>query len=151
MKAGRQSKIIEVVENNDIETQEELTSRLLLAGFNTTQATISRDIRELKLTKVVGANGKPKYIVSKGADIEVTSKYQKVLSAGILSMEAAENLIVIKTVSGVAMAVGAALDNLNINGLMGCIAGDDTVFVVARTKSLSREVIANIEKVAYSK
>ncbi len=151
MKAGRQSKIIEIVENNDIETQEELTARLLLAGFNTTQATISRDIRELKLTKVVGANGKPKYIVSKGEDVEVTSKYQKVLSAGILSMEAAENLIVIKTVSGVAMAVGAALDNLNINGLMGCIAGDDTLFVVARTKSLSREVIANIEKVAYSK
>lgn len=151
MKASRQSKIIEIIENNCIDTQEELTSRLLAEGFNTTQATISRDIRELKLTKVATEDGKQKYTIPKGADIEVLSKYQKVLSAGILSMEAAGNLIVIKTVSGVAMAVGAALDNLDINGLMGCIAGDDTVFVVARTKAMSREVIANIEKVAYRK
>ncbi len=151
MKAGRQSKIIEIIENNCIETQEELTTRLQQEGFNTTQATISRDIRELKLTKISTEDGKQKYTLPKGADMEVLSKYQKVLSAGIISMEAAENLIVIKTVSGVAMAVGAALDNLDINGLMGCIAGDDTVFVVARTKSLSKEVITNIEKVAYLK
>ncbi len=151
MKAGRQSKIIEIIENNCIETQEELTTKLQQEGFNTTQATISRDIRELKLTKISTEDGKQKYTLPKGADMEVLSKYQKVLSAGIISMEAAENLIVIKTVSGVAMAVGAALDNLDINGLMGCIAGDDTVFVVARTKSLSKEVITNIEKVAYLK
>lgn len=151
MKAGRQSKIIEIIENNCIETQEELTTKLQQKGFNTTQATISRDIRELKLTKISTEDGKQKYTLPKGTDMEVLIKYQKVLSAGIISMEAAENLIVIKTVSGVAMAVGAALDNLDINGLMGCIAGDDTVFVALRTKSLSREVITNIEKVAYLK
>ncbi len=151
MKESRQSRIIDIVESRIIETQEELTSILLREGFNTTQATISRDIRELKLTKVSTEDGRQKYTIPKGADLEVLSKYQKVLAAGILSMEAAENLIVIKTVPGVAMAVGAALDNLEINGLMGCIAGDDTLFVVARTKAMSKEVISNIEKVAYKR
>lgn len=148
MKAARQAKIIELIEKYDIETQEELSERLQMAGFSTTQATISRDIRELKLTKVA-ANGKQKYTVMQGHDMDTLGKYKKVLSAGILSMEAAENLIVIKTVSGLAMAVAAALDSLSIQGLMGCIAGDDTIFCAVRTKEMSKEVIANIKKVAY--
>lgn len=151
MKSKRQSKIIEIIEKFDIETQEELTNKLIDAGFATTQATISRDIRELKLTKVAGNNGKQKYTVSTSVTIDVSGKYKKVLSAGIISMEAAENMIVIKTVSGVAMAVGAALDSLNINGLMGCIAGDDTIFAVTRTKEMTKDVIANIKKVAWDK
>ncbi len=150
MKSARQSKIIELIEEYDIMTQEELSELLSQAGFPNTQATISRDIRELKLTKITTSSGKPKYALQQPQDIDIWKKYRQVLAAGILTMEASENLIVIKTVSGVAMAVAAALDNLDINGLMGCIAGDDTIIAVARSKDMSEKVIANIEKTAYS-
>lgn len=150
MKSARQSKIIELIEEYDIMTQEELSELLSQAGFRNTQATISRDIRELKLTKITTESGKPKYALQQPQDVDIWKKYRQVLAAGILTMEASENLIVIKTVSGVAMAVAAALDNLDINGLMGCIAGDDTIIAVARSKDMSDKVIANIEKTAYS-
>lgn len=150
MKSARQSKIIELIEQYDIMTQEELSELLTQAGFRNTQATISRDIRELKLTKITTDSGKPKYALQQPQDIDICKKYRQVLAAGILTMESSENLIVIKTVSGVAMAVAAALDNLDINGLMGCIAGDDTIIAVARSKEMSANVIANIEKTAYS-
>lgn len=150
MKSARQSKIIELIEEHDIMTQGELSDYLTEAGFPTTQATISRDIRELKLTKVTTENGKPKYAQIQPQEADIWKKYRQVLAAGILTMEASENLIVIKTVSGVAMAVAAALDNLDISGLMGCIAGDDTIFAVTRSKEISARVIANIEKTAYS-
>lgn len=150
MKSARQSKIIELVETHDIMTQEELSELLSQAGFRNTQATISRDIRELKLTKITTEAGKPKYALQQPQEVDIWKKYRQVLAAGILTMEASENLIVIKTVSGVAMAVAAALDQLNINGLMGCIAGDDTIIGVARSKDMSDKVIANIEKTAYS-
>lgn len=150
MKSARQSKIIELIEQYDIMTQEELSELLTQAGFRNTQATISRDIRELKLTKITTDSGKPKYALQQPQDIDIWKKYRQVLAAGILTMESSENLIVIKTVSGVAMAVAAALDNLDINGLMGCIAGDDTIIAVARSKEMSANVITNIEKTAYS-
>lgn len=150
MKSARQSKIIELIEEYDIMTQEELSELLSQAGFPNTQATISRDIRELKLTKITTDSGKPKYAIQQPQDTDIWRKYRQVLAAGILTMETSENLIVIKTVSGVAMAVAAALDNLDINGLMGCIAGDDTIIAVARSKDMSEKVIANIEKTAYS-
>lgn len=150
MKSARQSKIIELIEQYDIMTQEELSELLTQAGFRNTQATISRDIRELKLTKITTDSGKPKYALQQPQDIDIWKKYRQVLAAGILTMESSENLIVIKTVSGVAMAVAAALDNLDINGLMGCIAGDDTIIAVARSKEMSANVIADIEKTAYS-
>lgn len=150
MKSARQAKMIELIEENNIMTQGELSDYLAAAGFPTTQATISRDIRELKLTKVTTEDGKPRYALMQPQETDIWKKYRQVLAAGILSMEASENLIVIKTVSGVSMAVAAALDNLDINGLMGCIAGDDTIFAVARSKEMSAKVIANIEKTAYS-
>lgn len=146
MKQRRQAKIIEIVENNDIETQDELLTKLTEAGFNTTQATISRDIRDINLTKVSVAGGRQKYSLGKSAGRESINSYKQVLSTCILSMEAAENLIVIKTVSGMAMAVGAALDNLSINGLMGCIAGDDTLFLAVRSRELVKSVITTIER-----
>lgn len=146
MKQRRQAKIIEIVENNDIETQDELLTKLTEAGFNTTQATISRDIRDINLTKVSVAGGRQKYALGKSAGRESINSYKQVLFTCILSMEAAENLIVIKTVSGMAMAVGAALDNLSINGLMGCIAGDDTLFLAVRSRELVKSVITTIER-----
>lgn len=148
MKEKRQNKIKEIIESKDIETQDELLAELTRAGFSTTQATISRDIREMKLTKVADGEGRQKYAMIQNNDTDVIKKYHQVLSAGILNMDYAENMIVIHTVSGMAMAVAAALDNMNIQGLMGCIAGDDTIFCAARSKEFCREIIAGIKKVA---
>ena len=148
MKEKRQNKIKEIFQNYDIETQDELLLRLEEAGFKTTQATISRDIREMKLTKIAGGNGRQKYAVFQNADTDVLAKYHQVLNAGILNIDYAENLIVIRTVSGMAMAVAAALDNMNLPGVMGCIAGDDTIFCAVRGSQYCKSVILQIRKVA---
>ena len=143
MKVGRQSKIIELINKHDIETQEELAELLNSAGYNVTQATISRDIRELKLTKVAVDDGKQKYIVLNNAETGLSEKFVRVLKDGFVSMDMAQNIIVIKTVSGMAMAVAAALDALHIQGIMGCIAGDDTLMCVIKT---AEETITVMEK-----
>lgn len=113
MKGKRQEKILEIIRTNDIETQEELTKKLSEAGFSSTQGTVSRDIRELKLTKVTGANGRQKYAPIQAEDIHVSSKYKRVLSEGILHMDNAENILVLKTVPGMAMACAAAIDSIS--------------------------------------
>lgn len=147
MKSRRQAKIIEIIENYDIETQDELAEKLMEAGFHTTQATISRDIREMKLTKLAFPGGKQKYIATtQSQDFYTTEKYKRVLHDGIISMECAQNMVVIKTVIGMAMAVAAALDSLEISGIVGSIAGDDTIFCVARDNDMAAMVIENIGK-----
>ena len=133
MKTKRHAKIIELINQYEIETQEELAQRLIEAGFNVTQATISRDIRELKLSKVAGHNGRQKYISLANPDNGITDKYTRVLQDGFVSRQMATDIVVIKTVSGMAMAVAAALDALNWQEIAGCIAGDDTVFCAVRT------------------
>lgn len=133
MKKSRQNKIIEIIQKVDIDTQEELANRLKNAGFDVTQATVSRDIRELKLTKVSVGGGRQKYVVLKQEEGHLGDKYIRVLRDGFSSMEMAQNILVIKTVSGMAMAVAAALDALKLPEIVGCIAGDDTIFVAVRT------------------
>lgn len=122
MKTKRQRKIIELITNYDIETQEELAAKLVENGFNVTQATISRDIRELNLTKIATKGGKQKYAVQSSSDIVSNSKYMRVLNDGIITMDTAGNILVVKTVSGMAMAVAAALDAMQIKEILGCIA-----------------------------
>ena len=139
MKQKRQAKILSIIEQYDIETQDELLEKLAEAGFSTTQATIN-------LTKVAVAGGRQKYTLGKSATHESIESYRKVLGAGILSMVPAENLIVIKTVSGMAMAVAAALDNVEINGLLGSIAGDDTIFLAVRSREMTDSVMKTIDK-----
>ena len=148
MKAKRQQKIIELIEKHYIETQDELAERLEKAGFVATQATISRDIREMKLTKMATPNGKQKYVVFKKQDYDTTMKYKRVLMDAITSIEIAQNIVVIKTVSGMAMAVAAAIDNLEIKGIVGSIAGDDTIMCVIKTNEEAKTVVAAIKKVA---
>lgn len=133
MKKSRQSKIIEIIQKYDVDTQEELAKRLSDAGYDVTQATISRDIRELKLSKIPTGGGKQKYIALKQDDAKIGDKYIRVLRDGFTSMDMAQNILVIKTVSGMAMAVAAALDALKLSEIVGCIAGDDTIFVAVRT------------------
>lgn len=148
MKQTRQSKILELIRQNEIETQEELGRRLTEAGFQVTQATISRDIRELCLTKVTGVNGRPKYAaMDQGgqAPPQYSSRYARVLQDGIVSIEQADNLVVIKTVSGMAMAVAAAVDALGIEEIVGSIAGDDTIMCAVRTAEQVPGVIEGLK------
>ncbi|MBE5882811.1 MAG: arginine repressor [Lachnospiraceae bacterium] len=133
MKKIRHRKIVEIIKKYDVETQEELAGYLKAAGFSVTQATVSRDIRELKLSKVPTGNGKQKYVVLKQDDSHMGDKYIRVLRDGFVSMDMAQNILVLKTVSGMAMAVAAAVDALKFQEVVGCIAGDDTIMIAVRT------------------
>ena len=133
MKGNRHQKIIELVDNFEIETQEELADRLREEGFQVTQATVSRDIRALKLSKVSCGNGRQKYVAMKQEDTHLNAKYSRVLKDGFISMDKAQNILVIKTVSGMAMAVAAAVDAMEMEEIVGSIAGDDTIMAAVRT------------------
>ncbi|MCQ2492011.1 MAG: arginine repressor [Lachnospiraceae bacterium] len=147
MKAKRQEKIIEIIGQFDIETQDELAAKLKEAGFHTTQATISRDIREMKLTKISFPDGKQKYIALDNRETASTEKYKRMLKDTITSIAISENILVIKTVAGMAMACGAALDHLNFEQILGTIAGDDTIMCVARSKEEAPVVKAMIQEI----
>lgn len=136
--------MIELIEKHDIETQEELAGYLKEAGFSVTQATVSRDIRELKLSKVPSGNGKQKYVVLKQEDSHLGDKYIRVLKDGFVSMDMAQNILVVKTVSGMAMAVAAAVDAMKFPEIVGCIAGDDTIMVAVRTVEETRTLMDKI-------
>ena len=151
MKSRRQEKILEIIKEQDVETQEELTRLLAKAGFSSTQGTVSRDIRELKLTKVTGENGRQKYMERKLEDIHVSSKYRRVLSEGILGMESAENILVIKTVPGMAMACAAAIDSIILRYAAGCIAGDDTIFCAVKQTAYVSLVIDELNTIILGK
>lgn len=126
MKTKRQTKMLELIKKHDIETQEELSDYLQKEGYQVTQATVSRDIRELKLTKVAMSNGRQKYAALTEANEDLSEKYTRVFRDAFVSMDMAQNILVIKTVSGMAMAVAAAIDAMHLHEIVGCIAGDDT-------------------------
>ena len=133
MKRSRHQKIKELVELYEIETQEELADKLREAGYTVTQATVSRDIRELKLSKIPMGDGRQKYTILIHSDHYLSDKYIRVLRDGFVSMDMAQNILVVKTVSGMAMAVAAALDAMKLKEIVGSIAGDDTIMVAVRT------------------
>lgn len=150
MKRTRQNKILELIELYEIETQEELAKRLHEAGFVVTQATISRDIRELSLTKVAGGSGRPKYAaMDYGSDPApvFSDRYARVLQNGMVSLDQAGNLLVIRTVSGMAMAVAAAIDALGLEEIVGSIAGDDTIMCAVRTVEKVPAVMEQIQRI----
>ena len=151
MKIERHSKIVELIGKYDIETQEELAGMLNQNGFNVTQATVSRDIRELKLYKISTGNGKQKYTVLKKHEGNLSDKYIRVLRDGFVSVDMAQNILVIKTVSGMAMAVAAALDALSFSEIVGSIAGDDTVMCAVRTVDDTIVLMEKIRKLVSSK
>ena len=132
MKVERHSKIVELIGKYEIETQEELADYLNQSGFNVTQATVSRDIRELKLTKAPSESGKQRYMVLQNNG-NFSDKYIRILQDGFLSMDMAQNILVVKTVSGMAMAVAAAIDAMKLKEIVGSIAGDDTIMMAVRT------------------
>lgn len=139
MKAERHEKILEIIDRYEVDTQEELAARLEEAGFRVTQATVSRDIRALKITKVAGKNGKSRYAVLQDYSEELGDKYTRVLQDALLSIDVGQNMLVIKTMPGMAMGVAAALDALKWEEILGSIAGDDTVMCVAGTPRQAEE------------
>lgn len=145
MKLERHSKIVELIGKYEIETQEELADRLNGEGYNVTQATVSRDIRELKLSKVPSESGKQRYVVLKSHG-SFSDKYIRILRDGFLSMDMAQNILVIKTVSGMAMAVAAALDAIHFHEIVGCIAGDDTIMCAVRSVEDTIAVMEKLKK-----
>ncbi|MBR1670810.1 MAG: arginine repressor [Butyrivibrio sp.] len=146
MKKNRHDKIIEIINNHEVETQEQLASLLKDAGYEVTQATVSRDIRQMKLTKQVIEDGRQIYVYTT-ADPEVMhDKYVNVLRAGFVSAQVAQNLVVLKTVSGMAMALATAIDALEIPEIIGCIAGDDTIFVAIKTTEEAQRVALEFEE-----
>ena len=146
MKTKRQAKMLELIKRNDIETQEELSDYLEREGYQVTQATVSRDIRELKLTKVAMSNGRQKYVALQETDENLSQKYVRVFHDGVVSMDMAQNLLVIKTVSGMAMAVAAALDAMHMHEIVGCIAGDDTIMCAIRSVDDTVAVMNRLKK-----
>jgi transcriptional regulator of arginine metabolism len=151
MKRSRHDKIIELIQNYDIETQEDLAARLREAGYQVTQATISRDIRQMRLTKIAGRNGKQKYFALPSEDGYLGDKYSRVLKEGFISMDAAMNILVIKTVSGMAMAVAAAVDDMKMSEIVGSIAGDDTIMSATRSPEDAKVVMEKIRTVIAQK
>ena len=147
MKTNRQSKIIEIIQKNEVETQDELSALLEKDGFRVTQATVSRDIRELKLTKIPTAGGRQKYAVITDAPENLSKKYERVLREGFLSMDMAQNILVIKTVSGMASAVCAAIDAMKMREIVGSIAGDDTIMCAIRPVDDTYAVMKKIRRI----
>lgn len=148
MKKTRQRKILEIIRKNDVETQEDLAKLLQAEGITVTQATVSRDIRELKLFKAPAENGGQKYVAQEpGEDLEpIENRYIRVLHDAFVSAEAAQNILVLKTVSGMAMAAAAALDAMEFDEVVGCIAGDDTIFVAVKTAEEAQGLADKIHK-----
>ena len=146
MKKKRHEMILKLIKENEVATQDELLSMLISNGFSVTQATVSRDIRQLKLTKTSGPSGRSHYIVQKETQQELGGKYIQVLKNGFSGMDTAQNLLIIHTVSGMAMAVAAALDELKIQGIIGCIAGDNTIMCATKSSEIAQQVMAQIDK-----
>lgn len=144
MKKSRHQKIKELVEQYQIETQEELADRLKEAGYAVTQATVSRDIRELKLSKVPLGDGRQMYTILENSSQYLGDKYIRVLQEGFVSMDMAQNILVVKTVSGMAMAVAAAVDAMKFKEIVGSIAGDDTIMMAVRTVEDTQIVMEKI-------
>lgn len=146
MKTARQRKLIELIENNDIYTQEDLAKMLNDSGFDVTQATISRDLRDLNITKMSENGGQQKYVTVQEKKSQFNDKLLRVMKAGYISMDYAENIIVIKTSSGMAMAVAASVDALSWSEIVGVVAGDDTILCVIRHKEKVFEVMERLKK-----
>ena len=147
MKRQRHEVVVDLINKYDIETQEELAAYLKEEGFEVTQATVSRDIRELKLSKIATGNGKQKYIILKNDDSHLGDKYIRVLRDGFVSMNMAQNILVIKTVQGMAMAVAAALDAMKFPEIVGCIAGDDTIMAAIKSTDETKVVLDKINEI----
>lgn len=146
MKIARHAKILELISQKDIETQEELVDELRRLGMNVTQATVSRDIKDLKLIKVMSINGKYKYASIAHSESALSEKLIRIFAQTVIHIDIVGNTVIIKTISGSASAAAEALDTLNWDGLAGTLAGDNTIFVLARTEEKAQELATKFKK-----
>lgn len=145
-RSSRQSKILELISTKEIETQDELARELKNANFEITQATISRDIKELGLTKILSSSGKYKYAILGSEQQVVSNKYINIFKECVISVKPALNLAVIKTIKGMGVGVCSFIDKLNLNELMGATYGDDTVLLVFPSTTFASEAVATLSE-----
>ena len=146
MKTGRHARILDIIAAHPIETQDELLTRLREEGFKATQATISRDIKDLRLVKTLGSDGKYRYVSASRSSTDIRTNFSNLFSTSVNSIDVAQNLVVIKTLSGMAQAVCAALDSADYPSVVGTIAGDDTIFIACRTADLAVSLTEELKK-----
>lgn len=146
MKTRRHSKIIELIQENSVETQEELLGLLKKEGYDVTQATVSRDIKELKLLKTLGNNGKYRYTVAGKSGLDMSVNFHTLFKSAVINVDFAGNMIVLKTVSGMAQGICASMDSMDWDGVVGTIAGDDTIFIVTRSNNNAITLTTELKK-----
>jgi transcriptional regulator of arginine metabolism len=150
MKYERHLKIVEIIKNFPIETQEELADKLKELGFDVTQATVSRDIKELRLIKVLDNEGKYKYEISNSSDNDISVKHKDIFKQSVKEIDFALNIVVLKTLAGMAQAAAAIIDSFDIPEIVGSIAGDDTIMIVTRTEQSAKELMIRFKKMINS-
>ncbi len=146
VKSRRQEKILEIIRTNAIDTQEELMLLLRKSGFDVTQATISRDIKQLRLVKVQGGGGKYHYTTEKRGGEGMSTKFHSLFADAVVHIDYAGHMVVIKCMPGTAGAVCAAMDSLHWGSIVGTLAGDDTIFCIVRTEELASELVQDLQK-----
>lgn len=144
MKSARHNLILEIIESMDIETQEELAEELKRRGVRVTQATVSRDIKELRLLKVLSENGGYKYATVERAEKGMNDRFARILAESVVNIEAVNNLVVINTLTASANAAGEAIDSMKWNEVLGTIAGDNTLLIIARSNEAVESLMARI-------
>lgn len=146
IKSDRHAKTLELISNENISTQSELTRRLNDCGFNVTQATVSRDLQEMRIIKVLLSDGTYKYAPSKDGDISIGDKLESILNHCLANVDYANNIVVLKTMSGAAQAVGYALDSFVWDEIVGTICGDDTIMIVVRNEKSAKQLCSKLAK-----
>ena len=142
---ARQRRIIELIRENEIDTQEELVSLLQQSQFNVTQATVSRDIKDLGLIKTQSVEGKYKYTLVENVRRQTMGKFGNMFREAVVSMTVANNLLVVKTVSGTANTAAAFIDSMGFDNVLGTIAGDDTILIICRTEDNANSIVGTLE------
>ncbi|KPU44903.1 arginine repressor [Oxobacter pfennigii] len=146
MKIARHAKILEIINNKEIETQEDLAEELKKSGIDVTQATVSRDIKELKLIKVLSNSGNYKYAAIAPTENLLSDRLISIFSQTVLMIDYVNNMIVMKTISGSAPSAAEAIDSLNWDGIVGTLAGDNTIFVLTRSNEKAEELVGKFKK-----
>lgn len=148
MKPGRQNAILEIIAEKDIETQNQLMQELAARGVKSTQATLSRDIKDMRLVKELGPSGNYRYVVAAKAETtDLDMRLKKILRESLVSYDVAQNLLVIRTLPGLASAACSAFDSMEIENLVGTLAGDDTAFLAMRDKGSAVKLYHEIETI----
>ena len=145
-RSNRQSKILEIIQQNEIETQDELVNALRALNFDITQATISRDIKELGLIKIMSENKKYKYAYVDSTEQQMSSKYTSILKESVISIKSVNNLVVLKTLKGLSSAVSNMIDKMSIKQVMGCVYGDETVMVICDSNDSTLSVMDKLNQ-----